>query len=96
MQTEKIAALLGNAYVETTSFGGPSPEQLAERALAKIIYVGQDSHQAIRDQAEALKDSIRHILVFYMREAMAAERTNLFAKLQQAGHEDTANLIRSI
>ena len=44
---------VGNVLVRTTSNRGFTPEEIAERALDKIVYVGSQSHPAIRDQAEA-------------------------------------------
>jgi hypothetical protein len=55
--------------VVTTEGRGFTPEEIAERALDKIIYVGSNTHPAIRDQAEAFKNSIRQVLVHYMHEA---------------------------
>ena len=49
--------------VMTTSGEGHSPEQIAEMALAKIIYVAKDANPLIREQAEAYKNNIRHVLV---------------------------------
>ncbi len=53
----EVAFLLGgnNVKVVTTSGRGFTPEEIAERALDKIIYVGSQTHPAIRDQAEAFK-----------------------------------------
>jgi hypothetical protein len=61
---------VGNVMVMATEGRGFTPEEIAERALDKIIYVGSHAHPAIRDQAEAFKDSIRQVLVQYMHEAV--------------------------
>ena len=60
---------VGSVMVMATEGRGFTPEEVAERALDKIIYVGSNAHPAIRDQAEAFKDSIRGVLVHYMHEA---------------------------
>ena len=44
---------LGNVTVKTVSSRGFTPEELAEQALDKIIYVGGNCHPAIQEQAEA-------------------------------------------
>jgi hypothetical protein len=93
---QAIAALLGGITVQTISGRGWSPEELADRALGKIIQVGDTSHPAIRDQANAFKEHIRSVLVFYLREAQKSERTTICAKLQAQGQTDVANAIRSL
>ena len=83
----------GNVMVQTTSNRGFTPEEIAERALDKIVYVGSQSHPAIRDQAEAFKDSIRKVLVFYMHEAVRSHNTTIANKLNNAGHPDLAVIL---
>lgn len=96
MSGQQIAALLGGIKVSTVSNRGWSPEEIADRALEKIIYVGDNVDPVLRDQAVAFKEHIRGVLVFYMREAQKSERTTICAKLQQQGQADLANLIRSL
>ena len=48
-------ALLGDVRVSHVSGRGFSPEEVAEMALEKIVYVGVNSHPVFRDQAEAFK-----------------------------------------
>ena len=83
----------GNVMVQTTSNRGFTPEEIAERALDKIVYVGSQSHPAIRDQAEAFKDSIRKVLVFYMHEAVRSHNTTIANKLNNAGHPGLAVIL---
>lgn len=91
----EVAFLLGgnNVKVLTTSGRGFSPEEVAERALDRIIYVGSQTHPAIRDQAEAFKDQIRSVLVFYMREAIKSHHTTLANKFRKAGHPEFIKLL---
>lgn len=79
---------VGTVTVMSTQGRGFTPEEVAERALDKIIYVGSQTHPAIRDQAEAYKESIRKILVFYMREAVRSHNVTLVNKFQRAGHPE--------
>ncbi len=76
---------LGIVEVQTTDGRGFTPEEIAERALDKIIYVGSNAHPAIREQAEAFKDHIRAVLVFYLHEAVRSDRVTLSNKLREAG-----------
>lgn len=83
----------GDVSVLTTNNRGFTPEEVAERALDKIISVGESSHPAIRDQAVAFRDYIRQVLVYYMREAVKSDRTTQMFKLQEAGHPELAQLL---
>lgn len=88
------AVLLGGSVtVLTTNNRGFTPEEIAERALDKIIYVGGNSHPAIRDQAEAFREHIRQVLVFYMNEAVKSDRTTLAARFREAGHPELIKLL---
>lgn len=89
------SALLGDLRVVTTSNRGRSPEDLANEALDKILYVGKDVHPAIRDQAQAFKEQIRMVLVHYMNQAIKSDRTTLAAKLRVAGHADLIKLLEN-
>ena len=79
---------VGDVMVMATEGRGVTPEEIAERALDKIIYVGSNTHPAIRDQAEAFKDSIRQVLVQYMHEAVRSHNVTLVNKFKQAGHPE--------
>lgn len=83
-----ISGSVGNVMVMATEGRGFTPEEVAERALDKIIYVGSNAHPAIRDQAEAFKDSIRSVLVHYMYEAVRSHNVTLVNKFKQAGHPE--------
>ena len=79
---------VGNVMVMATEGRGFTPEEIAERALDKIIFVGSNAHPAIRDQAEAFKDSIRQVLVYYLHEAVRSHNVTLVNKFKQAGHPE--------
>lgn len=87
------AILNGNIIVQSTSGRGFTPEEISERALDKIIYIGKETHPAIRDQAEAFKEHIRAVLVFYMKEAIQSDRTTVANRLTEAGHPELTNLL---
>ena len=79
---------VGSVMVMATEGRGFTPEEVAERALDKIMYVGINAHPAIREQAEAFKDSIRAVLVHYMHEAVRSHNVTLVNKFKQAGHPE--------
>jgi len=86
---------LGNIdfEVHTTSGRGHTPEELADMALDKIMYVSKDANPLIRDQAQAFKGYIRQILVKYLKQAVTSDRTTLANKLRQAGHSDLIKIL---
>jgi hypothetical protein len=90
----EIGILLGGSVeVHTTDNRGFTPEEIAERALDKIISVGSQSHPAIRDQAEAFRNQIRAVLIFYMKETVKSNRTTMAARLRDAGHPELIKLL---
>ena len=82
-----------NFEVHTTSGRGHTPEELANFALNKIMYVSKDANPLIKDQAEAFKDYIRQVLVQYLKQAVESDRTTLANKLRQAGHSDLIKIL---
>ena len=83
----------GGIQVATKDFGGFTPEEVAERALDKIIQVGDQSHPLVREQAIAFRNHIREVLVFYMNEAVKFDRVTLAHKLREAGHPELIKLL---
>ena len=91
----EVAFLLGGSQVKvfTTNGRGFTPEEMAERALDKIISVGSQTHPAIRDQAEAFRNQIRQVLVFYMKETVRTHHVTLANKFRAAGHPELIKLL---
>jgi len=91
----EVAFLLGGSQVKvlTTSGRGFTPEEMAERALDKIISVGSQTHPAIRDQAEAFRNQIRQVLVYYMKETVRTHHVTLANKFRNAGHPELIKLL---
>lgn len=89
------SALLGEIRAVTVSGRGFTPEELAEMALEKIVYVGEGSHPVIREQAEAFKTQIRAVLVRYMRQAVTSHNTTLANRLREAGHPELVKLLEN-
>ena len=89
----EIPVLLGGVVVHTTENRGHTPEELAEMALDKIIYIGSRSHPAIREQAEAFRNHIRSVLIAYMKQAVACHNTTIANRLKQAGHPELVKLL---
>lgn len=84
---------LGQLEVRTTSSRGFTTEELAETALNRILYVGENVHPVIRDQAVVFKEHIRQVLVHYMKEAVKSDRTTLANNFKAAGHPELIKLL---
>lgn len=91
----QFSTALNNVTVRTTNNRGRTPEELADEALEKILYVGEGVHPVIRDQAQAFKSQIRVLLVQYMRQAIISDRTTMAAKLKSFGHADLVKLLEN-
>ena len=91
-----IEAAVGNVFVQTTSNRGFTPEEVAERCLDRIVSVAEDATPEVRAQAQAFKDNIRKLLVYYMKEAIKSDRTTVYNALCDAGQKDLAELIRRL
>ena len=93
MISVQAPALLGGIQVATTHNRGWTPEELAQRAADKIVYVGDQSHPAVQAQARAFKEQVRHVVLFYLKEAVEQDRVTLKNRLTEAGHPDLAKLL---
>lgn len=89
----QVPVLLGGVVVHTTENRGFTPEELTERALDKLIYVGQNSHPVIREQAEAFREQIRGVILFYLKEAVASQNVTISNRLIQAGYPELTKLL---
>jgi hypothetical protein len=74
----------GIVEIQTTNHRGFTPEEVAERCLSKLL------------RANAYKDHMRAVLVFYMKEAVKSDRTTVYNALCDAGQKDLAELIRRL
>jgi len=94
MNFDTVEGFMGsNVIVKTSQGRGFTPEEIAERAIDKIIYVGSKSHPAIRDQAEAFRENIQSVLVFYLKEAVRSDRTTIANRLREAGYPELTFLL---
>lgn len=84
---ELTTAVTGNVLVHTTQNRGATIEELAERALDKIVYVGDSAPEPIRLQALAYRERIGAVILTYMKEAVRADRETLKAQLAAQGHD---------
>jgi hypothetical protein len=94
--TNSIETFAPKVSVISTSGRGMTPEEVAELALAKLIFVSETAPPEIAAQANAFKDRMRAVLVHYMKQAIASDRTTVYNALTDAGHPELAELIRRL
>ena len=92
MQIEAQAET-GILQVQTTNNRGFTPEELANNALDRILYVGDSTHPAIKEQAHAFREQIRQILVHYMNQAIKSDRTTLANTFRTSGPPELVKLL---
>jgi len=92
---ENNTAVVGNVFVKTVDNRGLTPEEIADTAVDKIVYVGDQSHPVIREQAIAFKENVRQVLVFYIKEAVKNDRATIASRLKNAGHPELTTLLEN-
>jgi hypothetical protein len=85
--------LVSGVQVETTSHRGWSVEELAQRAADKIVFVGDQSHPAVREQARAFKKGIKDVVEVYLKEAVQQDRLTIANRLREAGYPELTHLL---
>jgi hypothetical protein len=86
---------LGEVKAMMVSGRGFTPEEVAEMALDKIIYIGANANPIIREQAEAYRTQLREVLVRYMKQAVASHNTTLMNRFRNAGHPELVKLLEN-
>ena len=84
----------GICEVHTTNHRGFTPEEIAGRAIGKIVSVAEGADPVVQEQAEAFKGRIFHVIVNACNDAIQSDRTTLLNLLTQQGHEDMADILR--
>ena len=63
-------------------------------AMERIIHVSGDAPDIIKQQITAYQTQLFHVLVYYMKEMVQSDRTNVINLLNKEGHSSLADLIR--
>jgi hypothetical protein len=95
MMSNEGGVLLGNFKIASVSGRGFTPEEIAAMTVDKIIHVGENSHPVIRDQAEAFKKQIGHVLLDALRQAVRSHNTTISNRLRDAGHPELVKLLEN-
>lgn len=82
--------------VITTNHRGFTPEEVASRAADRIVAVSEKASPEIAAQAQAFRDEIEAVLVKYMYEVIASNKTTVYNAIVNAGQPELAKLIWSL
>lgn len=85
---------LGQADVMVTEGRGHTAEELAELCIGKLLHIGPEVPEPIRQQAFAYRDRMYKVVLHYMRQAQLSARTTHVNELIAAGAQDAAEHIR--
>ena len=91
-----VDSSIGDVVVKTTEHRGLSPEELAERAVEQIVSVSSSVDPVVRQQAEAFKNRIYHVVLGIIKQAIRSDRTTLSNEFIQQGHPELADLLRRL
>ena len=91
-----VDSTIGDVVVKTTEHRGLTPEELAERAVEQIVSVSSSVDPIVRQQAEAFKNRIYHVVLGIIKQAIKSDRTTLVNEFIQQGHPDIADILRRL
>ena len=92
----KAGPELGMIEVHTTSEGGHPTEFWAKLCIDRIIQVSEDAPENIKKQVSDFQGNIKKVIEVYMQNAIKSDRITLNNKLEKAGHNEAADLIRKL
>ncbi len=92
----EVQADISNVNVHTTHNRGFTPEEIAERAVEKIVFVAEGASPEVRAQADAFKDQIEKVILIYMKQAILSDRSTVAGMLEKQGHKEMADIIRRL
>ena len=91
-----VESNIGDVVVKTTQRRGLSPEELAERAVEQIVSVSDSVDPIVKQQAEAFRSRIYHVVVGIINQEIKSDRTTLMNEFIQQGHPDIADILRRL
>tara|TARA_R100000900_G_scaffold37935_1_gene31447 strand:- start:247 stop:537 length:291 start_codon:yes stop_codon:yes gene_type:complete len=92
----EVKADISNVSVHTTKNRGFSPEEIAARAVEKIVSVAEGANPEVKAQAEAFKSRVYHVIVLACKDAINSDRTTMHNLLTKQGHKDMADILRRL
>lgn len=91
-----VSSNLGRVGVKTTQNEGLSPEYWTERVMERLIAVSDNADPMVKAQANAYKEHIQSVVLLYIKQAIASDRTTMAGLLDKQGHKEMAEIIRRL
>ena len=91
-----VDSSIGDVVVKTTENRGLTAEELAERAVEQIVGISDSVDPIVRQQAEAFRSRIYHVILGIIKQAIKSDRTTLMNEFIQQGHPDIADILRRL
>ena len=83
---------VGDVAIKTTQNKGLSPEYWTERIMERLVQVSDNADPLVQAQARAFKESIEQVVLLYIRQAIASDRSTVAGLLEKQGHCKMAEL----
>ena len=65
---------VGSVTIVTTTNGGRPPEYFAERIVERLMFIGDNAPEPIREQALAFRDRMHAVILDGIRAAIESDR----------------------
>ena len=92
----EVQANVGGFEVHTTNNRGMTPEEVAIGAVNKIISISDSADPILKIQAEAFKERMFHVIVTAIEQGIKSDRTTLYNLFKNQGHNDMAEILRTL
>ena len=96
MFTVDIETTTGTVGVQTTENKGLSPEYWTDRIVERLVSISDTADPMVKAQAEAFRDSIQQLILHYLKQAVASDRSTVAGLLEKQGHKDMAEIIKAV
>lgn len=96
MFSVEVSATPGSVNVQTTEGRGMNSEEIAANAVAKIISISDTADPIIKSQAEAFRERMYWVIVAACDQSIKSDRATLFNLFKTNGHEDMAEILRTL
>ena len=91
-----VVSSIGSVGVKTTQNKGLSPEYWTGRIMERLVQVSDSADPMVQAQARAYKDAIENVVLLYMKQAIASDRSTVAGLLDKQGHTEMAKIIRRL
>lgn len=91
-----VVSSIGTVGVKTTQNKGLSPEYWTGRIMERLVQVSDNADPMVQAQARAYKDAIENVVLLYMKQAIASDRSTVAGLLDKQGHTEMAKIIRRL